>query len=148
MGVTNGVIYSKGSVNGANTVKSYNSVGNSINSKNSTTIVPELMGAMYPVSEGYAQQKAIVAASGTTILVSGAPGLSIEVDNYSIVAAGAATVKFMSGATDITGTMSFVANGGISVNNDNGPLLKTAIGENLSIVTTNNIGGHLNYRFV
>lgn len=148
MGVTNGVIYSRGSVNGANTVKSYNSVGNSVNSKNSVTIAPKLMGTMYPVSEGYAQPKAISVASGTTVLVSGVTGLSIEVDNYSVVASGATTIKFRSGSTDITGTMSFVANGGISVNNDNGPLLKTAVGENLSIVTTNNVGGHLNYRFV
>jgi len=145
MGVTNGVIYSRGSTNGANTVKSYNRFG----SRNSVTIVPELMGEMDRIDdEEYMQTLAISVTAGTGILVSGVAGFSIEVDNYSVVASGASTVKFMSGSTDITGTMSFGANGGISVNNDNGPVIKTAVGENLSIVTTSSVAGHLGYRFV
>ena len=144
MGVTNGVIYSRSSTNGANTVKAYNSFG----AKNIATINPKLMGPMYPIDEGYRESKAVSVSAGTTVLVSGVAGKSIEVDNYTIVGSGASVVRFLSGSTNITGTMMVAANGNISANTDNGFLFKTAVAENLSITTTNNVGGHLSYRFV
>lgn len=140
----NGPIYSRGTANGTDTVKSYNSRG----SRNSTAIVAEQVGYMYPFDEGHRESKVIASTGGTTIVVSGATGLSIEVDNYTVAASGATGVRFLSGSTNITGPMSLSANGSVSATAGNGYLMKTAVGENLSIVSTSTVSGHLSYRMV
>lgn len=140
----NGVIYSSGTSNGINTVKSYNRFG----SRNSVTISAEEMGPMYPIDEGHRFPLSIATTGGTTVLVSGVTGRSIEVDNYTVVASGATGVRFLSGSTNITGPMSLAANGSVSANTDNGYLMKTASGESLSIASTSTVSGHLSYRIV
>jgi hypothetical protein len=139
----NGPIYSRGATSGINTVKSYNSLG----SRNSQTISAESMGKLYTQDEGGKQFKSIAVSSGTTTLVSAVTGYSIEVDNYTFVASGAGSVKFLSGSTDLTGSMPIAGSGGISANSDSATF-RTASGEALVINTTNSVSGHLSYRLV
>lgn len=139
----NGPIYSRGTASGINTVKSYNSLG----SRNSQTISAKSMGKIYTPDEGDRYFQTIAVTSGSTILVSGVTGYSIEVDNYTFVASGAVSVKFLSGSTDLTGFMPIAGSGGISANADSA-VFKTASGEALVINTTNSVSGHLAYRLV
>lgn len=137
-----GLIYSRGSSNGANTVKSYNRFG----SKNSVAIDAKSMGYMASPDEGYRESIKVSVTSGTTVLVSGVSNKKIEVDTYSLAASGACAVKFLSASTDITGPLTLAANGTI-VNTD--ASIKTGIGEALSInLSASAVGGHLSYRLV
>ena len=137
-----GPIYSRGTTNGANTVKSYNRFG----SKNSKTIDAKSMGYMASLDEGYRESIKVSVAAGTTVLVSGVNNKIIEVDSYSLAASGACSVKFLSAANDVTGSMALAANGTI-VNTDSS--IKTGIGEALSInLSASAVGGHLSYRLI
>lgn len=55
------------------------------------------------------------ASSGDNAIVASVSGKKIRVLSYSLVADAAVTAKFRHGTTDLTGAMSFGANGGISV---------------------------------
>lgn len=87
------------------------------------------------------------AGAGTTTIVGAVAGKRVKVTGYVVVMGGAGTVKFVSGSTDITGTMSFGANGGVSVGGTEfSPAFETGVGEALKIVTTGAAGnGHLSY---
>lgn len=83
--------------------------------------------------------------AGTDALVAATTG-KIRVTSYAVVLGGAGTVKFQSASTDITGAMSFAANGGISIANSDQPVMETAANAALNIVTTGAAGkGHLSY---
>lgn len=89
---------------------------------------------------------AISVTAGTATLVTGATGKRVRVYSYAIVCTGAGTVKFQSsGGSAKTGTMSFAANGGISCAPGDDPWFSTVSGENLQIVTSGAVEGHLSY---
>lgn len=138
----NGPIYSRGATSGINTVKSYNSFG----SRNSQTISAESMGKLYTEDEGGRQFKSISISSGTTVVVSGVTGYSIEVDDYTFVASGTTALTILSGSTTIAGPINLGAN---STLYGQGKPLQTASGEALSInLSGSYVGGHLKYRLV
>lgn len=93
-------------------------------------------------------------ASGDTTLVAAQPGRKIRVVSYTVIAAGAVSVKFKSGSTDITGAMALAANGGAAPSGAGlapsgfAGLFETASGEalviNLSAAVA--VGGHLTYQ--
>lgn len=87
------------------------------------------------------------AGAGTTALVGAVSGKRIKVTNYVVVMGGAGTLKFQSASSDITGTMSFGANGGVSVSGTEfSPAFQTGVGEGLNMVTTGAAGnGHISY---
>jgi hypothetical protein len=93
----------------------------------------------------------VLAPSGTgNVQLLAAPTLrrSIYVVQYTIVASIATVVKFVSGTTDITGPMSFAANGGTSppFAGPDGWLFRTQPGEALVInQTVDGVDGHLTY---
>lgn len=87
---------------------------------------------------------AISVGAGTTVLVAGVAGKRIKVYSYAVVADSAGTCKFSDG-TDLTGAMSFAANGGISCAPGEDPWLVAASGNDLSIVCTAGTKGHLSY---
>jgi hypothetical protein len=85
--------------------------------------------------------------SGTTQLVGAqSDNQKIKVCSYALVADAAATVKFSDGS-DLTGAMSFAANGGIAAAGQaSSPWFTTGKALALSIVTTGGaIRGHLSY---
>lgn len=90
-----------------------------------------------------------VSASGQSPLIAAAGvGLKIKVVSYVVVAAGAVTVKFQSGNTDLTGPMSFAANGGCSVlGKPSAHLFETAVNAalNINLGSAVNVSGHLAY---
>lgn len=89
------------------------------------------------------------AASGQTALVAApANGQAIYVVSYVVVAAGAVTVKFQSGNTDITGTMSLAANGGlVCAGRPESPVLKCGANAALNINAGGavQLSGHFSY---
>ncbi len=139
-----GPIYSRGATNGANTVKSYNRFGYtnsktiSANQANLQSIKPEIKSDLFSV--------VIATTGGTSVIVSGVPNFCISVDNYTVVASGASSIKFLSGSNDITGNMSIGANGGVATNG--GQVVKTNVNESLSIAATGSVAGHLSYRLI
>lgn len=138
----NGPIYSRGASSGINTVKSYTSFG----SRNSQTIAAKSMGKMYTEDEGGRQFKSISLTTGTTVVVSGVTGYSIEVDDYTFVASGATALTILSGSTTIAGPINLGANS--TLYGQDKPL-KAASGEALSInLSGSYVGGHLKYRLV
>lgn len=89
------------------------------------------------------------ATSGDNTLVAAVTGKKIRVLSYVLVASGAVTVRFESGAsgTALTGQMSLAANGGISAPfNENG-YFETAAGVllNLELGGAVSVDGHLSY---
>ena len=89
----------------------------------------------------------ISVTAGTTQLVAGqADNQRIKVCSYAVVASAAATVKFSDG-TDLSGAMSFAANGGIAAAGQaSSPWFSTGKGSALSIVTTGGaVEGHFSY---
>lgn len=86
------------------------------------------------------------AASGT--IVTGVTGRQIEVLSYTLVSDSATEARWKSGSNNLSGGMAFAANGGASAN-DNEPMLRTNVGENLVLVNSaGNLNGHLTYRIV
>jgi hypothetical protein len=90
------------------------------------------------------------AASGDNTIVAAVTGKKIRVISYTIVAAGAVTARFESGAsgTALTGQMSLAANGGvINGYNPGGCFADTAAGTllNLELGGAVSVDGHLSY---
>lgn len=83
--------------------------------------------------------------SGTSTIVAAVTGKKIKVYSYALVCTGASTAKWQSNTTDLSGAMSFAANGGISCGPGTGPYFSTAAGEALKLVTTNAVEGHVGY---
>lgn len=99
----------------------------------------------YSVDPSFASVS-VAAASGT--LVSGVAGRQIEVLSYTIVSDSVTEARWKSGTNDISGGMTFAANGGASANDDQA-MLRTNIGEDLVLVNSSgNINGHITYRIV
>lgn len=90
------------------------------------------------------QAAAISVSAGTTAIVSGVSGKRIRVLSYAVVCTEAGTVQFSDGA-DLTGAMSFAANGGISCAPGDDPYFSASAGSSLSIVTSGAVEGHLSY---
>lgn len=88
-------------------------------------------------------------ASGDTTLLAAQTTLKIKVVSYTIVVAGAVSVKFKSGAaTDITGAMAFATNGGVADNAASwAHLFETAVGQALVLNLSGAVaaGGHFSY---
>src|SRR5574337_381250 len=83
------------------------------------------------------------AAATTVVVAAPGAGRQIVVNGYVLVAAGDCTVKFVSGATDLTGAMALTVNGGIA---NKGVRLVCGVNEALSLVTvTGYVTGHLEY---
>lgn len=98
-----------------------------------------------------------ISASGDNTIVAAVPGQKIVLLSYAIIAAGAVSVTWKSGAsTSLSGAMPLAANGGAAPSA--GPLapgaivglMETAAGEalviNLSAAVA--VGGHITYRLV
>ena len=89
------------------------------------------------------------AGSGDNTLVSAVTGKKIRVLSYALVAAGAVTVRFESGAsgTALTGQMTLAANGGISCAFNPGGWFETAADAllNLELGGAVSVDGHLSY---
>lgn len=89
----------------------------------------------------------ISVTAGTTQLVAAQDdNRKIKVCSYALVADAAATVKFSDG-TDLSGAMSFLANGGITcAGQASSPWFATGKSLALSIVTTGGaVRGHYSY---
>lgn len=92
------------------------------------------------------QSAAISVTTGTTTLVAAVAGKKIKVYSYAVVATAAGTVQFKStGGSNLSGAMSFSANGGISCAPGDDPWFLTATGEGLQIATSGAVEGHLSY---
>ena len=82
------------------------------------------------------------------IIVSAIAGRAIEVVDYTVVAEKATTVEFLSNTTPLVSGVNFAANGGASVNSNDGVMV-TSAGESLQVSTSSGVlGGHLSYRLV
>jgi len=88
------------------------------------------------------------AENATGVVVSAIAGRAIEVVDYTVVAEKATTVEFLSNNTPLVSGVHFAANGGASVNSEEGVMV-TSAGEALKISTSSGVlGGHLSYRLV
>lgn len=89
------------------------------------------------------------ATSGNNTLVAAVTGKKIRVLSYAIVAAGAVTVRFESGAdgTALSGVMSLAANGGLSCSFNEGGWFETAAATllNMELGGAVQVSGHLSY---
>lgn len=90
---------------------------------------------------------AISVGAGTTELVAGQPdNQRVKVCSYVVVVSSAGTVKFTDSDEDLTGAMSFAANGGVSASGQaSSPWFSTEAGEPLKIVVTADTRGHFSY---
>lgn len=101
-----------------------------------------------PPFDQFGEQTAAIAqtAAGTTEVVAAVANKKIRVTGWVIVMNAAGTAKFQSASTDKTGTMSFAANGGASVN---GVPILCASGEALNLVTaTSFANGYVSYQLI
>lgn len=94
--------------------------------------------------------KVDVSSSGSNSIVTADATRKIKVLSYNLVADGAVTAKWQSSSTDLTGAMSFSANGGISSQLGSpagGWLLETAVNQALNLNLGGAIGvrGHITY---
>ena len=94
------------------------------------------------------------ATSGDNVLVAGAPGLLIKVVGYAIVADAAVAVRWRTSTTqppgqvNLSGAMSFAANGGISAwGAKEVPVLTVPMGADLVLNLSSAVGvrGHFAY---
>jgi hypothetical protein len=89
------------------------------------------------------------ASSGDNTVVAAVTGKKIRVLSFFLVAAGAVTVRFESGAsgTALTGVMSLAANGGLSCPLNELGYFETAAGVllNLELGGVVQVSGHLTY---
>lgn len=93
-----------------------------------------------------------ISSSGANTVVAAVAGRRIKVLGYTLVAAGAVTVKWQSDTTDLSGAMALAANGVVAVapggdSLDPVPVLATAAGEALKITLGGAVAvaGHLTY---
>lgn len=103
----------------------------------STINVAEDISVVYIGSTSYAVVRAPInlAASGDLLAAQGA-GKKIYILSYSLVSAGAGTIKFQSNAaTDLTGAMDIAANGGL-VDTESRGVLVSGTNEKINIVLT------------
>jgi len=86
----------------------------------------------------------------TASLVAAVTDRQIEVLGYTVLAEASTAITWKSATTAISGPMTFDANGGASVNgNDGGAVFRTTAGEALQITNASgNIQGHFTYRIV
>lgn len=82
------------------------------------------------------------AASGVNALVAAVASRKIRVTSLFLVADGAVTAQFRSAANNITGAMSFAANGGIVLPYNKNGWFTTEINEALNV----NLGGAVGIR--
>lgn len=92
-------------------------------------------------------------SSGDNEIVAAISGKRIAVYGYALVAAGAVTCRFESGAsgTALTGQMSFAANGGIACPLSSGKAwFITASGQslNLELGGAVSVAGHVTYDYI
>ena len=103
----------------------------------------------FPEGQNFTKIKhAKIDISGSADIVSLVSGKKIRVLAYALICAGATTVKFQSGgSTDLTGDMSFPANGGISCSENKFGWFETVSGEKLNIVLGSAVAvdGHITY---
>jgi hypothetical protein len=85
--------------------------------------------------------------AGTTELVAAqGAGQRVRVYNYAVVATVAGTVKFTDGTDDLTGAMSFAANGGIAAGGAPSEVwFESGLNRPLNIVASGATEGHLSY---
>ena len=85
-------------------------------------------------------------ASGDNEIVAAVSGKKIRVISFFMISDTAATVKFRSATTDISGGLPVSANGGVSADSSNG-LMETVAGAalNLNLSAVINVGGALSY---
>ena len=93
------------------------------------------------------------ASSGDNTIVAAVAGKKIRVISYVIVAAGAVTVRFESGAsgTALTGQMSLAANGGVVSGYDPGGCFDDCATNtllNLELGGAVSVDGHLSYQLI
>jgi hypothetical protein len=107
------------------------------------------------ITEGRAILHAVIdhAASGDNTLVAAVAGKKIRVISYTLVAAGAVTVRFESGAsgTALTGQMSLAANGGVVHGyNPGGCFADCGVNTllNLELGGAVSVDGHLSYQLI
>lgn len=91
-----------------------------------------------------------VSGNADNLIVAAVPGRKIEVLGYTLVAAGAVNVKWRSAVNDLTGPMSFAANGGIAIAATDKAIMKANLGEALQINLSGAVGvaGRVTYREV
>jgi hypothetical protein len=93
-----------------------------------------------------------ISAAGANTVVPGLSGFTIVGVCYHLVCSGAVDLKWKSGSTDISGIMSFLANGGITAPGDirTGGIFETAPGEDLVLYSSASVvvGGVLRYAYV
>lgn len=92
-------------------------------------------------------------ASGDNTIVAAIAGKRIAVYGYVLVAAGAVTARFESGAggTALTGQMSFAANGGVSCPLSSGKawfITTTSQALNLELSSAVSVAGHITYEYI
>lgn len=86
-------------------------------------------------------------SSGNNTIVAAVSAKRIRVLSVTLIATAAVNVKWISGATDISGVMNFAINGGYSANCPTGLLRNVNVNENLILNLSGAIavGGHLSY---
>lgn len=86
-------------------------------------------------------------SSGDTTVVSAVSGRKIRVLHYTLICSSAVNITWKSGSTNITGTMSFGANSGISTAYSPQGLFETLTGQALviNLSGSSTVGGHLTY---
>lgn len=91
------------------------------------------------------------ASAGANTLVAAVTGKRIRVISYALVAAGAVSVNFENGTTDITGVLPLAANSGLSFpGTESGPAFETSPGALLGLTLSGavQVSGHLTYILV
>lgn len=88
--------------------------------------------------------------AGESIVVAAVDGESVIGFSYHLVCAQAVTLKWKSGVHDVSGLMSFGANGGIVVGFAPNGVLKTGIGEPLILSSSADVvvGGIVSYVYI
>lgn len=108
------------------------------------------IGGVYPVGMRYIDESGTVltvkdalidvATTGDNQLVTAVTNKILRVLSYYLVCAGAVTVQFQDDAgANLTGDMSFAANGGISVYGHHKAMLDTGSGQGLDINLSGNV---------
>ncbi len=114
-----------------------------------TVPTAESSSTIYDGSEALIPQYALVSTgiSGDNTVVAAVAGKKIRVLSYVFISSGTVTAIWQSGATDISGPMSFLASTGVSAGYNSKGHFETNAGEALQINqnSTAILGGHLTY---